>query len=60
MIAKDLVVLGDARILGRLYTAYSSQSENTVSATSYSTRMVPAGDTASNPESEGEVVWEYE
>jgi hypothetical protein len=60
MIAKDLVVLGDARILGRLYTTYSSQSENIVSTASYSTRMVPAGNSESNPESEGEVVWEYE
>lgn len=60
MIAKDLVVLGDARILGRLYTSYSSQSENTASTASYSTRMVPAGSGESNPGSEGEVVWEYE
>lgn len=60
MIAKDLVVLGDARILGRLYTSYSSQSENAASVTSYSTRMVAADSGDSDPESEGEVVWEYE
>ena len=58
MIAKDLVVLGDVRILGELYTN-SYSAAGTASVASYSTRMVAAG-SDSDPESEGEVVWEYE
>lgn len=58
MIAKDLVVLGDVRVLGKLYTS-SAISTTDAATASYSTRMVAAGSDA-DPESEGEVVWEYE
>ena len=58
MIAKDLVVLGDVRILGELYT--SSATSAGAAVASYSTSMVAAGSGDSDPESEGEVVWEYE
>lgn len=58
MIAKDLVVLGDARILGQLYVVSSNQASAAVA--SYSTRMVAADSGDSEPTSEGEVVWTYE
>lgn len=58
MIAKDLVVLGDVRILGELYT---SSQITTSDVAAYSTRMVAADATDNtDPSSEGEVVWTYE
>lgn len=62
MIAKDLVVLGDVRILGELYVSSSSVATATsASVASYSARMLPADDiNITEPSSEGEVLWYYE
>ena len=59
MIAKDLVVLGDVMILGRLHAdSYVNTTKTTI--ISNNARMVAAGADNSNPQNEGEVVWEYE
>lgn len=60
MIAKDLVVLGNARILGSLYVSNSSVATSATAAASYSTRMLSVGQTDTEPSNEGEVYWYYE
>ena len=58
MIAKDLIVLGNVRILG---TLYAESSNITNSTASYSTRMIAADeDDTTEPTTEGEVLWYYE
>lgn len=60
MQAKDLVVTGDARILGHLYVEQLQTTQSADVSAPRSSKLVPQGASGSDqPTQEGEIYWYY-
>ena len=60
MQAKDLVVMGDARILGQLYVDQIRTTQDAGTSAPRNSKLVPVAEASTNiPTTEGEIYWYY-